>query len=209
MSLNYSEIHSLRYDLTFDFIEPHLFKGFRILELGEEGEFTNRLRGLGYSVDSYSQDLRYPFDIDSNSYDLVLCMEVIEHIKDRNSESISELSEFNYSGVVNLLDEVRRVLVPDGLLLLTTPNVCSVINAYRLKSDYYPMFYEYHEREYSSTKLSALLKLYEIVSSQNVDCWRHLYGSPELDDFEEQLRLIGFETDKMKDCLMYVCMCIK
>lgn len=46
-----------------------------------------------------------PLPLDDNAFDLVLCAETIEHVRD----------------VQLLLSEVRRVLRPDGRLALTTP----------------------------------------------------------------------------------------
>lgn len=44
------------------------------------------------------------------SYDLILCLEVIEHLDDPEK----------------LLDEIRRVMKPEGLLIISTPNNCSL-----------------------------------------------------------------------------------
>ena len=50
-------------------------------------------------------------EFDDNTFDVVTCIEVIEHIGE--------------AGVTRLLGEIRRVLRPGGLLLTSTPNYAS------------------------------------------------------------------------------------
>lgn len=53
-----------------------------------------------------ARSLEFPYQ----SFDLVLCLEVIEHLRDPEE----------------LLTEIRRVLRPEGLLIISTPNMCSL-----------------------------------------------------------------------------------
>jgi SAM-dependent methyltransferase len=64
------------------------------------------------------------------SLDLVVCFETIEHLDDD----------------VGAIREFRRVLVDDGLLIISTPN-----------RDEYLVDNEFHKREYSPTEFDALL----------------------------------------------------
>jgi SAM-dependent methyltransferase len=64
------------------------------------------------------------------SFDLVVCFETIEHLDD----DAAALREF------------RRVLVPEGLLIISTPN-----------RDEYLVANEFHKREYSPTEFDSLL----------------------------------------------------
>lgn len=102
------------------------------------------LKGLEYSANSLARakkvlgamDLRQgsavtmPFD--SNSADLIMCIEVLEHIPDQ----------------YQALREIRRVLKPEGVLLLSVP--------YRR---WFPSYYTFmgHIRHYTREELQQLL----------------------------------------------------
>lgn len=70
-----------------------------------------------------------PFSSPSNFYDLVICFQVIEHIRDD----------------VFFLKEIQRVLKPGGLALITTPN-----RPLSLTRN------PWHEREYTGNELLAI-----------------------------------------------------
>lgn len=74
-----------------------------------------------------------PFE--DGSFDLVVSCQVVEHVVDTES----------------FLGEVRRVLAPDGLVVLTTPNA-----ALRLDPGEKP-WYPFHVREYDASALRAML----------------------------------------------------
>ncbi len=90
-------------------IMPYLNKGMRILDLGCGNMwFTNFLRKKGYKVVGFS--LSEPADIignvvnykfEKNYYDAVVAIEMVEH--------------------VNCFKEIKNMLKPKGLLILTTP----------------------------------------------------------------------------------------
>jgi ubiquinone/menaquinone biosynthesis C-methylase UbiE len=68
--------------------------------------------------------------IADNSFDTVICFQVIEHIKDDDA----------------LLREIKRVLKPGGRLLLTTPNKLTSLTRN-----------PFHEREYLPEEMCALI----------------------------------------------------
>lgn len=92
-------------------------EGKRALDIGcRDGFWSEKLKGLGYDVVSVDLEPKYPtgiamdanqsFPFKENEFDLVWFTEVIEHLKDP----------------LFTLNEVKRVLKPEGKLLLTTPN---------------------------------------------------------------------------------------
>lgn len=99
--------------------------------------------------------LGLPFD--SETFDLAISFEVIEHVSDAG----------------RYLDEIRRVLKRGGAALLTTPNA-----RMRLDPGMKP-WNEFHVREYLSAELFALLK----QSFMNVEI-RGLFARPVLYDIE-------------------------
>jgi len=71
---------------------------------------------------------RLPYD--DGSFDLVTCFEVIEHVPDPGA----------------VLGELRRVLAPDGVLAVSSPN-----------ADRYPPGNPHHVREFTTSEFRALL----------------------------------------------------
>jgi SAM-dependent methyltransferase len=115
------------FELRLAFLKQHTQPGDRVLDLGcGQGEFTARLAAAGIQVmgvevaqsaiDRARQrhpDLDFrlaPIDgalpLEDVSFDVVWASEVIEHVAD----------------TAGWLSEIRRVLVPNGRLLITTPS---------------------------------------------------------------------------------------
>ncbi|MCJ7660959.1 MAG: class I SAM-dependent methyltransferase, partial [Anaerolineales bacterium] len=79
--------------------------GARVCGLDISFEATEKARNKG--VDARQCDLNEGICFEEESFDLVFCGEVIEHVFDPDL----------------LLDEIWRVLVPGGNLILSTPNM--------------------------------------------------------------------------------------
>ena len=121
---DYQRDHKLRYIETFSRLLPWIKRDLRVLELGELSAISVFLgEQLNCEVEGYTEDLRYPIDLRSGNFDLILMLEVIEHIKDRPSsnQSIGEISTFTLSGVTSLLAECGRLVKKDGILMISTP----------------------------------------------------------------------------------------
>ncbi len=99
---------------------------------------------------------KFPFD--DNFFDFVLCTEVLEHLP---------------QSPVWAINEMHRVLKPQGKLLLTTPNIARSINRAKLllgKSVTYPLhqvldneglgsnIYHRHNREYTLNEVTTLMR---------------------------------------------------
>jgi SAM-dependent methyltransferase len=97
------------------------------LELGEETLATDLLRKYIPQVKwkNTEGDLRYPWGETSQSAELIVCTELLEHVSDL-PEGISD--SFRKTGMIALLKECFRVLKPGGFLLVTTPNAGSIIH---------------------------------------------------------------------------------
>lgn len=114
--------HRQRFLQTWEAVEALGRRAGRVLDAGGVGPVACYLGLQGWEVHGSSVDLRGPLPFSAGWFDLILCTEVIEHIKDLDSRSQADLEAFNYSGVRNMLQEQRRTLRPDGALLITTPN---------------------------------------------------------------------------------------
>jgi SAM-dependent methyltransferase len=117
--------HRERFMQTWLAVEPFALERGRVLDAGGVGPVAAYLGQLGWDVQGTNVDLRGSLPLPDGSFDLVLCTEVIEHIKDIESSRLADLEAFNYSGVSAMLREFRRVMAPQGRLLVTTPNASS------------------------------------------------------------------------------------
>ena len=92
-----------------------------------------------------------PLPVPEGTYDLVLCLEVIEHLE---------------KDPMAMLYEINRALKESGLIYLTTPNSTSARNVLKIHRGYAPHFFmQYshevklgkHNIEYDATQILALL----------------------------------------------------
>jgi hypothetical protein len=156
----YLMIHRTRYLRTMEWLEPLLTDGGPALELGPRSAITNYLVAhRGFTVDNMERDLRYPFDRPDHAYRLVINMEVIEHLKDRDEDNQDYWGRTmtTWSGVRSCLAESYRVLTPGGAMLCTTPNPSSTLAIDRSLTYQPAMVYAPHVRELSLTELKERL----------------------------------------------------
>ena len=166
--------HALRYALSYEAIQPFLVQGINILEVGGGGAFQDYVRKTnGVQITNTTTDLRYDLPLPSNSFDLVLNMEVLEHIKDQRG---SEFHVFNFTGVRKFLSECYRVLKPGGRMFLTTPNAHAMANLIHILELAQPIFFSPHVREYALNDLTGLLTEQKFIVEHfsTCNCWNVL-----------------------------------
>lgn len=111
----------------------------------------------GCYVSTTSGDLCYPLpELKSCAFDLALCLEVIEHIKDQADSD--PIDTFNKSGAGCLVSEMFRSLKPGGVAVCTTPNANSYAQIARIGRDGAPSFHRGHVREYTVYELCDLFE---------------------------------------------------
>jgi SAM-dependent methyltransferase len=122
-----AELHPPEFDRRLRFLRGDVRRGDRALDLGcGDGRFTGEMARAGAHVvgvdvaqaaldraaarepglDFRLAPIDGPLPLEDNAFDLVWASEVIEHVAD----------------TARWLSEARRVLVPDGRLLITTPS---------------------------------------------------------------------------------------
>jgi 2-polyprenyl-3-methyl-5-hydroxy-6-metoxy-1,4-benzoquinol methylase len=167
-----------RYRTTLEAIPPAR-PGERLLDIGSLAEFLRLLESFwGYEVRGCSfvsqpQAIRMPADdmspettihIDpvdveveplpypSGTFDVVTCLEVIEHLG---------------RDPMHMLWEVNRVLRAGGLLILTTPNIVSARSVRAVLTGYHPQLWsefltnarnDRHNREYTPREIRVLFE---------------------------------------------------
>lgn len=168
---DYATVHHKRYQRSLDWIAPIANDARRILDVGGPSPFTKLLneRWPGKTVPYFEMDLRSGFVV--SDCDLILAMEVIEHIADCESGKIQ--AEWVGTGTHMLLASCWMSLRPGGHLFLTTPNCCSITAIHHALLLAPPMLYRPHVREYSPYELDEMVRLvgFEILRRETLDVW--------------------------------------
>jgi SAM-dependent methyltransferase len=178
-------------------LEP---RGRRILELG------------GYGVASFvleqafpdnewirdETDLRQPLPFPDGNFDLVLAMEVIEHVADLEYAHATRLS-----GMRHCLRQIHRVLRVHGAMLLTTPNACSLLVLDRALRHEPPWQYPFHFRELTPAELPILVEQagLHVRRFGTEYVWSQPEQTPALVEF---LRDNGLDADRRGDDMFLV-----
>lgn len=197
------EHHKDRFIKSFEWVYPLVNRNtnIKILEIGAPGFFTFLLKKFFPTtyIENISSDLRYPFQLKSEQYDLILKMEVIEHIKDQNE---ARLAVVDFSGVNNSLSECYRVLKKDGLMVLTTPNVNSYRNIYRMLKQEPPWLFRGHFQEYSIKEISDFLEAsnFEIEKQETINVW----NKDGVDTTEKIIKSENFSVEDREDCIFII-----
>lgn len=171
----YREVHAKRFKTSLDYLisKSILKDNISILNLGGASVFKSMiLERFNVTFSETTTDLRYDIP-DDNEYDLILCMEVIEHIKDKDTSDIGELGRFCGTGVKNLIKESRRLLKDGGFFFLTTPHLFCYKTLYNwLVKKKSLMTWDKHPRELPPQYINWLLsKHFKEVSEKYFNCW--------------------------------------
>lgn len=171
----YLTVHRNRFEESFRWLIPNIGDGMEILDVGSIGIFSEAFREAFPSVrvSETTTDLRYPLPLPAENYDLVICSEVLEHIKDQDGSAVDL---FKFTGVHTLLAECFRILKPGGMLFITTPNVCQIANIYKILHHYPPYYYLPHVREYTFYEVLEFLRSagFEIARASTRNVWNNL-----------------------------------
>jgi 2-polyprenyl-3-methyl-5-hydroxy-6-metoxy-1,4-benzoquinol methylase len=93
-----------------------------------------------------------PLPVEDETFDYVICGEVLEHME---------------QDPMFMISEINRVLKPNGILVLTTPNIASARGIVRILKGYEPYFYmqyrkagtlDRHNYEYSVHSVTQIMK---------------------------------------------------
>jgi SAM-dependent methyltransferase len=197
--------HNKRYVDTFEAAWPAVREATRILDVGGRSPFTEMLETFSTATivcDPY--DLRERFPYDDASFDVVFCLEVIEHIKDRESTSFGDLATFSFSGIRNCLLEIRRVLKPGGTLVLSTPNVCGYLSIKNVLQHRHPFAYQPHNRELAPADVRQLLSDADLTIERlwTTDAWKNWNDVWWQRRMALMMTLFGYSTRERHDDIL-------
>ncbi len=175
--------HTKRFIKSLEWLE-FIKSGDSVLEMGGKSAFTKMLKATFPETEfnvTGQQDLRYALENQSERYDVITCMEVIEHLSDQASTDIGTISTFKFTGIKSMLSECARMLRPDGRLFLTTPNVCSYNSLYAMLNMRHPFSYLPHTRELAPQDLVFLLGQagLQVERLETVEVWDYMQIGPE------------------------------
>lgn len=205
---SYHEVHKRRTARTVQLLLEKKPTG-KLLELGTSEVVPMLLSKLKPELEVHVTDFNNPnpeefvYSVDletealpvlDETFDVVLCCEVIEHME---------------VDPMFMMSEINRVLKPEGLLILTTPNITSSRALYKILRGEEPYFYmQYrhkpalyrHNYEYSVSSIKKVLK----ASGFNSKVWSEdTFEDPVLDDVEK-LRAIGYLLSDVGDNIFAV-----
>ena len=172
---SYLSKHIDRLTKSYLFLEPELKDNINILDLGSYGHFTKCIEEYNSTIKTSISgfDLRYKSMYSSEDFDIVCCMEVLEHIKDRDSDDLDDIAIRKETGVLSLMCEMNRILKPDGKLFLTTPNMSTLLSVVRILNYENPNFFLPHVKEFSINELTRILNVcgFEIEKLTTENVW--------------------------------------
>ena len=153
------------------------------------------LAGQSATTTAFAIDLEYDeIPAEDETYDIVLCCEVLEHME---------------IDPMHMLSEVNRVLKTNGKIVLTTPNVVSSRGITKMLQGTEPYFYmqyhknrEYHRHNYEYSCRSLLHVLHSAGFDANV--WTEDLFEDGLTYEVNRLRKMGFTIENIGDNLLAI-----
>jgi ubiquinone/menaquinone biosynthesis C-methylase UbiE len=146
-------------------------RGWQVSALDISEELVSQIRERG--IDARVHDLATgPLPFEDQFFEAIFAGEIIEHLVDTSG----------------FLDELRRVLRPGGVVVLTTPNLASLENRLRLLCGRYPIWVEFalsdqgHVRTYTLPTLRGHLRSRGFTVEAIVGSWVPLLPQRWIDD---------------------------
>jgi len=203
----YFKEHRERFLQSFKMVMEYAQPGLKVLEVGGCGPLGKYLKIFhNATLFETKSDLRYSLNIQDNFFDLILCTEVIEHIKDQESDKITHLERFNYSGIINMLNELKDSLCTTGHLFITTPNACSIHTLNNWVESKPLLFCYEHVREFSIDDLVKTAKLADLKLKHycSVASWNHPHANEKTNLLMQYAEKIGVDMKQRGDNVMAI-----
>ena len=192
--------HFYRYLNTFGLLTRQLgeLRGKVIVETGGASPLSVFLSGFNQCV-ATEADLRSDFDVDSGFADLIISLEVIEHLKDQPEKQFSEVVLFMESGVRSYSAEVKRIAKPDADIILTTPNPCSYAAIAKAVEHSPAYVFRQHVREYSKAELLRIFDGLTPIYYESVFNFFLLSEAGLREEWVKNFSQMGWDTEDRGD----------
>lgn len=153
----YNAYHRKRYQLTLELLHKMRLSPEVCFEQGGGGFFTHLLERLYPEATIYTPavDLRGRHPFGPDFLDMILCMEVFEHLSDPVGHQ-----EIHMDGIFSMLCETVRTLKEHGVFIVTTPNPASISSLKRLIAHKHPYECQVHYREFTPEEFKDVLSLF-------------------------------------------------
>lgn len=155
------DVHNERFAQSIEYLLQHCHpdKIRHIYEVGGKTNFTTVLQKYypGSTIHHGEGDIRKHVNCDEK-VDLVVCMEVVEHLSDIDSSDIGTLATYTGSGIKGFLQNLRGLLHEESYVFITTPNVCNYQCIWNVLSGAHPFAYYPHHREMTVKCLTDTLQ---------------------------------------------------
>src|SRR6185369_3402448 len=175
----------------------------RIVETGGASIIGQFLAAEGFSYRTTSSDLRYSIDVGDGQADLLLSLEVIEHLKDQTSANMCDIVLFRETGVRQYCAEMARVVRSGGRVVLTSPNPCSLVALTRLLQFEPPVIFRPHVREYSRQELCDFMTGFAVEHYSTNFSFFHL-GQAGAAEADRVFKLLGADEKCRGDDHLFV-----
>ncbi len=190
---DYMRTHALRFAQSLKWLrtlhESRPSGSLNVIEVGGESAFTPLYKAAfpNDNLISISNDLRrLEYDrvngnikngnvkIEDGSIDLILCMEVFEHVIENYAED-QICGGWYGNGTAAFLKAVHALLKEKGLMFLTTPNLACATCFLRLVSGMAAMLHRGHVREYTVPELLEQVSRagFAVDLVKTYDFWRN------------------------------------
>lgn len=205
---DFSKTHYERFKITASMFRSYIEPGDRLLEFGSANQFTDFLSLVTRAeIDSFDQISKADDEKKPTEYDCVLCLDFLGHLNDKENvlNRFGVAENFNFSGIMYVFEQAYRLLKPNGLFLVSTPNATSVDAIAQILAGRHPHLFDPHIRELAPVQVRAFAQLsgFDLEAFGTFFAWET--ATPDL---RERLLAIvaelGFDPSNRGDEACYV-----